>query len=55
VLCLPKAAIGTQVYYSKLYLDSPALFGWTIVVVLLSMGIERIIRAMLHRKGAGEG
>lgn len=55
VLCLPKAAIGTQVYYSKLYLDSPALFGWTIVVVLLSMGIERIIRAMLHRKGAREG
>ena len=48
VLCLPKAAIGTQVYFSKLYLDTPALFAWTIVVVALSMTVERIARRLLR-------
>ena len=47
VLCLPLAAIGTQVYYSKLYLDTPALFAWTLVVVALSMTVERIARRLL--------
>ena len=52
VLCLPKAAIGTQVYFSKLYLDTSALFAWTIVVVLLSMTVERLARRLLlGRKG----
>ena len=52
VLCLPKAAIGTQVYFSKLYLDTPALFAWTLVVVALSMTVERIARRLLlGRKG----
>lgn len=32
VLCLPKTAVGTQLYYSKIYLETPALFAWTIVV-----------------------
>ena len=51
VLCLPKAAIGTQVYYSKLYLETPSLFAWTIVVVLLSMTVERLARRLLRQKG----
>ena len=53
VLCLPKAAIGTQVYYSKLYLETPSLFAWTIVVVLLSMTVERLARLLLGQKGGG--
>jgi NitT/TauT family transport system permease protein len=51
VLCLPKAGIGTQVYYSKLYLESPSLFAWTIVVILLSMAVEHLVRRVLHQKG----
>ncbi len=51
VLCLPKAAIGTQVYYSKIYLESPSLFAWTIVVILLSLGLEQLIRRGLSPKG----
>jgi len=47
VLCLPKAAIGTQVYYSKIYLETPSLFAWTIVVVVLSLTIEKLIRLLL--------
>ena len=52
VLCTPLAAIGTEVYHSKLYLDTPALFAWTLVVVVLSMTIERLARRLLlGRKG----
>lgn len=50
VLCLPKAAIGTQVYFSKLYLETPSLFAWTIVIVLLSMTLERLAKRLLLRK-----
>ena len=51
VLCLPKAAIGTQVYYSKIYLEPPSLFAWTAVVIVLSMLLERIVRRLLGVKG----
>ena len=55
VLCLPKAAVGTQVYFSKLYLDTPALFAWTLVVVALSLSVERIARRLLlGRKEGGQ-
>ena len=53
VLCLPRAGIGTQVYFSKLYLDTPALFAWTIVVVLLSMTVERLARRLLLGRREG--
>jgi len=42
VLCQPKTAIGTELYYSKLYLETPSLFAWTAVVVLLSFLLERL-------------
>ena len=51
VLCLPKADIGTQVYYSKIYLETPSLFAWTAVVIVLSMLLERIVRRLLGVKG----
>lgn len=51
VLCLPKAAIGTQVYYSKIYLETPSLFAWTAVVILLSMALEKLVRRALRGGG----
>ena len=51
VLCLPKAAIGTQVYYSRIYLQTPSLFAWTIVVILLSLLLEKLVRRALGVKG----
>ena len=53
VLCLPKAAVGTQVYFSKLYLDTPALFAWTLVVVALSLTVERFARRLLLGRKEG--
>lgn len=40
VLCQPRTAIGTELYYSKLYLETPSLFAWTAVVIILSFLLE---------------
>ena len=50
VLCVPRAAIGTQVYYSKIYLETPSLFAWTAVVILLSMALEKLVHTLLDSK-----
>lgn len=42
-LCWPKIAIGTQIYNTKLYFETPDLFAWTLVVILLSLGLERLV------------
>jgi len=49
VLCVPKLAIGTEIYRSKLYLETPALFAWTAVVILFSFLIEKLISAIVSR------
>ncbi|MPL99468.1 putative aliphatic sulfonates transport permease protein SsuC [bioreactor metagenome] len=49
VLCQPELAIGSRVYYSKITLDSPALFAWTLVVILLSFLLEGVISVLFRR------
>ena len=53
VLCKPNWAIGTEIYYSKLYLETETLFAWTVVVVLLSLLVERGLAALLKRLPGG--
>jgi NitT/TauT family transport system permease protein len=48
VICMPKSAIGTQLNYSKLYLETPSLFAWTLVVVLFSLLLERLLKALFR-------
>ncbi len=43
VLCTPNNAIGTELYFSKTYLETPDLFAWTLVVIALSVIIERLL------------
>ena len=50
VLCLPGSSVGTQVYYSKLYLDTPALFAWTLTVIALSLVFEKAVRLILKNR-----
>ena len=58
VLCQPKTAVGTELYYSKLYLETPSLFAWTAVVILLSFLIEKLLvrglNALAERRGGGK-
>ncbi len=53
VLCQPRSAIGTQLYYSKIYLETDRLFAWTLVVIALSLLLERALRRLLRPKGGG--
>lgn len=57
VLAMPKYSIGTQLYNSKVYLETVDLFAWTMVVIILSMVIEGFIVRFLRRltrKGEGD-
>lgn len=40
VLSHPRYGIGTKLHGAKVYLDTPNLFAWTAIVVLLSMGFD---------------
>lgn len=53
VLCLPKFAIGTQIYNSKLYLEVPDLFAWTLVVVFLSILLEKALSLSINTRKGG--
>jgi len=49
VIGVPKNAIGTQLYTSKIYLETDALFAWTLVVIILSMLLERLLKRAFER------
>lgn len=55
VLCVPKLAIGSQVYYSKLYLETPSLFAWTITVLALSFLLDKMFGTLFRRMERGRG
>ena len=55
VLCLPRAAIGAEVYYAKIYLETPSLFAWTITVIVLSLLVERLVRRLLAIRPTNQG
>ena len=40
VLCLPRRSIGLGIYEGKMYLETNALFAWTLVVILISARVE---------------
>ena len=54
VLCTPRRALGSQIYWSKLYLEIPSLFAWTAVVVALSLAVEALVRRALRKGGGGK-
>ncbi len=51
VLSTPKHAIGTQLYFSKTYLETPSLFAWTLVIIVLSVIIEKLLVRLLELIG----
>lgn len=48
VIGIPSGSIGEQLYNAKIYLNTPDLFAWTLVIVLLSLLLEKLILAVLH-------
>ncbi len=51
VLGRPARAIGSQIYDSKIYLETPDLFAWTLVVILLSVLLERLAVKLVQWAG----
>lgn len=49
VLCRPKLAIGTQVFFSRTYMETADLFAWTLVVILLSFLVESVLVRLLRK------
>lgn len=43
VIGIPKPSIGANLYNAKIYIETADLFAWTIIVILLSMFMEKII------------
>ena len=52
VLSTPENAIGTELYFSKTYLETPSLFAWTLVIILMSIIIEKLFVYGLERLGS---
>ncbi len=57
VIGLPKGSIGASLYQAKIFLETPDLLAWTVVVILISVLFEWIfmflIRFMNQRLGGG--
>ena len=50
VICSPHNTIGYFLYRTKIYFDTPALFAWTLCVIVLSFIIEKIGTAVKEGK-----
>ncbi len=48
VICTPKLSIGKQLYNSKIYLETPELFAWTAVVVIMSVIVEKLFVMLIN-------
>ena len=49
VLCLPKKAIGKEIHNAKIYIEIPELFAWTVVVILFSMLLEKLLILLMQK------
>lgn len=50
VLSSPRFAIGMHLYNAKVYLESPELFAWTGVVIILSFGFEYLFKSIVKKR-----
>ena len=53
VLCLPRRGLGAEIFHAKLALEIPDLFAWTLVVVALSLLLEKLLRRLLRGAKGG--
>lgn len=49
VLARPKNTIGTRLYDSKIYLETVDLFAYTVLIILLSLVIEKLLVYLIKR------
>ena len=49
VIGMPRGSIGERLQQAKVYLATPELFAWTLVIVLVSVAFERLVLLLLRR------
>ncbi|HEX3022952.1 MAG TPA: ABC transporter permease subunit [Lachnospiraceae bacterium] len=49
VIGIPADTIGENLYQAKVYLNTPDLFAWTIVIIIVSILFERVFLYILDR------
>ena len=49
VIGLPKGSIGERLYQAKIFLDTPDLFAWTLVIIFASLLCEKTCLFLLKR------
>lgn len=50
VLCAPENSIGLKIHESRIYLETPCLFAWTAIVIVLSICFERLSVLLLKER-----
>jgi NitT/TauT family transport system permease protein len=51
VLSSPRYALGYRLYETKLYLDIPDLFAWTLTIIVISLLLEKGLKRLLPQGG----
>ena len=49
VIGLPQGSIGEMLYQAKIYLDTPDMFAWTLVIIIISVWFEKFFLMLLDR------
>ncbi|HKM05519.1 MAG TPA: ABC transporter permease subunit [Sphaerochaeta sp.] len=49
VIGLPQGSIGEMLYQAKIYLDTPDMFAWTLVIIIISVWFEKIFLILIDR------
>lgn len=49
IIGLPRWSIGEQLYLSKLYLDTAGLFAWSLIIIALSLALEKLLLLAIAR------
>ena len=49
VIGIPTGSIGEKLYKAKIYLETPDLFAWTLVIIVISILFERFFLLLLLR------
>lgn len=55
VIATPLKTMGERLYFAKIHLDTPGLFAWTFVIVLLSVASEKILVRVAEKVLMGTG
>lgn len=48
VIGLPSGSIGNRLYATKLYLDTPGMFAWTVVIIVISVIAQKGFMALVN-------